>query len=151
MPQRRPVLAARELARPHRPAACDDTRAARPVRAHASRAREDREGGGSARRGGGGGGVRRARRGGGRSSAEDPRCRDHLDGARAPRVAQEEGHMAESELYEKGMKIRRAVLGDEYVDRALANSDDFSEDLQRLVTEFCWGATWGRGVLSLKQ
>ena len=59
--------------------------------------------------------------------------------------------MAETELYEKGMKIRRQVLGDEYVDRALANSDEFSADLQKLVTEFCWGSTWARGVLSLKQ
>lgn len=59
--------------------------------------------------------------------------------------------MAETELYEKGMRIRRQVLGDEYVDRALANSDEFSADFQKLVTEFCWGATWGRGVLTLGQ
>src|SRR5258707_677370 len=64
----------------------------------------------------------------------------------------EEGNaMAESELYEKGMKIRRQVLGDEYVDKALANSDEFSADFQKMVTEWCWGAAWGRGVLSLKQ
>jgi len=59
--------------------------------------------------------------------------------------------VAETELYQKGMKIRRQVLGDEYVDKALANSDEFSDDLQKLVTEYCWGASWGRGVLSLKQ
>jgi len=59
--------------------------------------------------------------------------------------------MAESELYEKGMKLRRQVLGDEYVDRALASADEFSADFQKMVTEFCWGATWARGVLSLKQ
>ena len=59
--------------------------------------------------------------------------------------------MAETELYEKGMKIRRQVLGDEYVDRALANSDEFGADLQKLVTEYCWGWTWGRSGLSLKQ
>ena len=59
--------------------------------------------------------------------------------------------MAESELYEKGMKLRRQVLGDEYVDKALANSDEFSADFQKMVTEWCWGASWARGVLSLKQ
>lgn len=59
--------------------------------------------------------------------------------------------MADTELYEKGMRIRRQVLGDEYVDRALANGDDFSADFQRLVTEFCWGATWGRDGLTLRQ
>jgi 4-carboxymuconolactone decarboxylase len=49
------------------------------------------------------------------------------------------------------MRMRRQVLGDEYVDKALASGDEFSADFQRLVTEFCWGATWGRGVLSLQQ
>jgi len=59
--------------------------------------------------------------------------------------------MAESELYEKGMKLRRQVLGDEYVDKAMKSADEFSADFQRMVTEWCWGASWGRGVLSLKQ
>lgn len=53
--------------------------------------------------------------------------------------------------YATGMKIRREVLGDEYVDRALENADDFNRDFQRLVTEYCWGATWGREGLSRKQ
>jgi 4-carboxymuconolactone decarboxylase len=55
------------------------------------------------------------------------------------------------ELYDKGMAIRRKVLGDEYVDRASANIDDFNRDFQRMVTEFCWGGVWGRDGLSLKQ
>jgi 4-carboxymuconolactone decarboxylase len=55
------------------------------------------------------------------------------------------------ELYDKGMAIRRAVLGDEYVDRATANIDDFNRDFQRMVTEFCWGGVWGREGLSRKQ
>jgi len=55
------------------------------------------------------------------------------------------------ELYDKGMAIRRKVLGDEYVDRATANVDDFTRDFQRLVTEYCWGALWGREALSHKQ
>jgi 4-carboxymuconolactone decarboxylase len=55
------------------------------------------------------------------------------------------------ELYDKGMALRRKVLGDEYVDRASANIDDFNRDFQRMVTEFCWGGVWGREGLSLKQ
>jgi 4-carboxymuconolactone decarboxylase len=55
------------------------------------------------------------------------------------------------ELYDKGMAIRREVLGDEYVDRASANIDDFNRDFQRMVTEFCWGGVWGREGLSRKQ
>jgi 4-carboxymuconolactone decarboxylase len=52
------------------------------------------------------------------------------------------------ELFEKGLKIRREVVGAEYVDKSLAQADDFSRDFQRLVTEFCWGAGWGREALS---
>ncbi len=55
------------------------------------------------------------------------------------------------ELYDTGMAIRRKVLGDEYVDAALRNIDDFNSDFQRFVTEYCWGATWGRPGLSHKQ
>ncbi|MDA8218148.1 MAG: carboxymuconolactone decarboxylase family protein [Dehalococcoidales bacterium] len=58
--------------------------------------------------------------------------------------------MAE-DLYNKGMAIRREVLGDEYVDRATSNVDDFNQDFQKLVTEYCWGASWGREGLSRKQ
>ena len=52
------------------------------------------------------------------------------------------------ELYDKGLKIRREVVGPEYVDRALSEADDFSLDFQKLVTEYCWGAGWGRDALS---
>ncbi len=55
------------------------------------------------------------------------------------------------ERYELGLKIRKEVLGKEYVDRALARADDFDRDFQELVTEYCWGGTWGRGVLSKQQ
>lgn len=53
--------------------------------------------------------------------------------------------------YERGMEIRRAVLGDAYVDNAMKNADDFTRDLQTLVTEYCWGEVWGRESLSRKQ
>ncbi|PRC43654.1 4-carboxymuconolactone decarboxylase [Mycobacterium sp. ITM-2017-0098] len=54
------------------------------------------------------------------------------------------------ETYDKGRQIRTAVLGAEYVERAAANADDFSQPLQDLVTEYCWGAVWGRDGLPLK-
>lgn len=52
--------------------------------------------------------------------------------------------------YEKGLEIRRATLGDEYVDKALANGDDFGRDYQELVTTYCWGEVWGREGLDRK-
>ena len=53
-----------------------------------------------------------------------------------------------SDRFEKGLAIRREVLGSEYVDAALARADDFSREFQELVTEFCWGAAWGGDALS---
>jgi 4-carboxymuconolactone decarboxylase len=49
-----------------------------------------------------------------------------------------------SELYEKGLKIRREVVGDAYVDAALKGADDFSQPMQELVTQYCWGDVWSR-------
>ena len=54
------------------------------------------------------------------------------------------------EMYERGLKMRRSVLGADYVDKAIANADDFNKPLQELVTEYCWGAVWGREELSKK-
>jgi 4-carboxymuconolactone decarboxylase len=48
------------------------------------------------------------------------------------------------ELFDKGMQIRREVLGDAYVDRALAKSGPFNDPLQELVTTYCWGWNWSR-------
>ena len=56
-----------------------------------------------------------------------------------------------SDPYEEGLKIRKAVLGDEYVNRVLANVNSFNAPLQRLVTEYCWGKVWGRPGLDRKQ
>lgn len=52
--------------------------------------------------------------------------------------------------YDKGMEIRRATLGDAYVDKAIKNADDFTADLQELVTTYCWGEVWGREGLDRK-
>ncbi|MCY4088465.1 MAG: carboxymuconolactone decarboxylase family protein [Actinomycetia bacterium] len=54
------------------------------------------------------------------------------------------------EQYELGLAIRRQVLGDEYVDRALASADDFGRDFQRIVNEYCW-SSWGREGLTRRQ
>lgn len=57
---------------------------------------------------------------------------------------------ADDSLYDRGLQIRRAVVGDAYVDKAMAEGDDFSRPLQDLVTEYCWGAVWGREELPLR-
>lgn len=54
------------------------------------------------------------------------------------------------ELYDDGLVVRRAVLGDEYVDRALKNADPFNKPLQDLVSEYCWGWIWTRKGLPRK-
>ena len=57
----------------------------------------------------------------------------------------------EKEMFEKGLKIRREVLGADYVDNALKTADDFNMPLQELVTTYCWGECWGRPGLDRKQ
>lgn len=51
---------------------------------------------------------------------------------------------APTELFERGLEIRRAVVGSEYVDRSLASADEFNASLQALITEWCWGSVWSR-------
>lgn len=46
--------------------------------------------------------------------------------------------------FEKGLQVRREVLGAEYVDKSLQNVDDFMVPLQKLITEYCWGEVWSR-------
>ncbi len=52
--------------------------------------------------------------------------------------------------FDKGRQIRSSVLGKEFVDRAFETADDFNRPLQELVTEYCWGAIWGREQLPRK-
>jgi 4-carboxymuconolactone decarboxylase len=54
------------------------------------------------------------------------------------------------ELFDQGLKTRRDVLGSEYVDKAIANADEFSKPLQELVTQYCWGDIWNRPGLERK-
>ena len=56
----------------------------------------------------------------------------------------------DKEMFEKGLGIRRKVLGAEYVDNAIATADDFNRPLQELVTQYCWGEIWGRPGLDKK-
>lgn len=53
-----------------------------------------------------------------------------------------------SEQFDRGLKCRKEVLGEAYVEASLKKADDFNRDFQEIVTEYCWGGTWGRGVLS---
>ena len=56
-----------------------------------------------------------------------------------------------SETFETGRKIRTEVLGEERVRKVLDQADDFNRDFQHFVTEYCWGAGWGRSALDRKQ
>jgi 4-carboxymuconolactone decarboxylase len=56
----------------------------------------------------------------------------------------------EKEMFEKGLSIRREVLGADYVDNAIRTADDFNRPLQELVTQYCWGEIWGRPGLDRK-
>jgi len=56
----------------------------------------------------------------------------------------------DKERFEKGRQIRSAVLGREFVDKAFETADEFNLPLQELVTEYCWGAIWGREELPRK-
>jgi 4-carboxymuconolactone decarboxylase len=49
--------------------------------------------------------------------------------------------------FEHGLKVRREVLGDEFVDKAMATADEFTQPLQDLLNENCWGYIWTREAL----
>jgi 4-carboxymuconolactone decarboxylase len=52
--------------------------------------------------------------------------------------------------FDKGLEVRTAVLGKDYVEASMKNADDFNRPFQELVTEYCWGAAWGSDGLSRK-
>ena len=54
------------------------------------------------------------------------------------------------ELFDKGLEIRKSVLGKEFVENAIKNADEFAMPMQELATEYCWGWCWGREGLPLK-
>ena len=55
-----------------------------------------------------------------------------------------------NDVFERGLAIRKDVLGKEFVEKSFAAADDFNRPMQELVTEYCWGAVWGREELSRK-
>ena len=52
--------------------------------------------------------------------------------------------------HDEGMRVRREVLGDEHVDRAIENETDFTRDFQDLITRYAWGEIWTRPGLDRK-
>ena len=56
----------------------------------------------------------------------------------------------DKQTYERGLEIRKSVLGKEFVEKSISAADDFNRPLQELVTEYCWGAVWGRDGLPKK-
>ena len=57
----------------------------------------------------------------------------------------------DQKTYDIGMKMRRQVAGNEYVDKAMANVDDFNRDFQRMITECAWGESWGDDTLKPRE
>lgn len=56
----------------------------------------------------------------------------------------------DKETFDRGFEIRKSVLGAEFVERSFAAATDFNRPMQELVTEYCWGAVWGRDGLPRK-
>ncbi|MFN0002235.1 MAG: carboxymuconolactone decarboxylase family protein [Pseudohongiellaceae bacterium] len=54
-------------------------------------------------------------------------------------------------MKDKGLKIRREVLGSKHVDASMDKANPFNAEMQQLLNEYCWGATWGREVLTRKE
>lgn len=53
--------------------------------------------------------------------------------------------------FEKGLALRKQVLGADYVEKSMASADDFSRPMQELSTEYCWGYVWTRPGLQLRE
>lgn len=58
--------------------------------------------------------------------------------------------MSKTELFEKGLKVRKEVLGEDYVNKSIAGGDEFTRTMAEWSTEFCWGALWTRPGLDRK-
>jgi 4-carboxymuconolactone decarboxylase len=62
----------------------------------------------------------------------------------------DDAHETIGDLFERGLSLRREVLGSEYVDRSLNAANDFTMAFQHITTEWCWGYAWGRPGLDKK-
>ena len=56
----------------------------------------------------------------------------------------------DKKMHDKGLEIRKAVLGEAYVSNALKSVDDFNRPFQEMLNEYCWGTVWGREELPRK-
>ena len=56
----------------------------------------------------------------------------------------------DQKMHDKGLAVRKAVLGEAYVNNALKNVDEFNKPFQDLLNEYCWGSVWGREELPRK-
>jgi 4-carboxymuconolactone decarboxylase len=56
----------------------------------------------------------------------------------------------DKKMHDKGLEVRKAVLGEAYVENALKNVDDFNRPFQEMLNEYCWGTVWGREELPRK-
>jgi 4-carboxymuconolactone decarboxylase len=54
------------------------------------------------------------------------------------------------QTYERGLEIRREMFGADATDAQIRNADEFTRDIQELVTRYCFGEVWGRELLPLK-
>jgi 4-carboxymuconolactone decarboxylase len=56
----------------------------------------------------------------------------------------------DKKMHDKGLEVRKAVLGEAYVNNALKSVDDFNRPFQEMLNEYCWGTVWGRDELPRK-
>src|SRR3546814_3347363 len=52
--------------------------------------------------------------------------------------------MNENDLFEEGLKVRKEVLGEDYVNKSIAGADEFTRTMAEWSTAYCWGALWTR-------
>ena len=52
--------------------------------------------------------------------------------------------LPDTKKFNDGLKTRKEVLGEDYVNKSLSNADDFTMDIQKLATEYCWDEIWNR-------
>src|SRR6478735_5959505 len=92
------------------------------------------------------------RSGGSMRRTTSPRCCNHCGRHRRrakqfpTRISQDRKGtiMSKTELFEKGLKVRKEVLGEDYVNKSIAGADEFTRTMAEWSTEFCWGALWTR-------
>ena len=56
----------------------------------------------------------------------------------------------DEKLFEKGMEKRKKVLGKDYTENVMANTDDLNDTFQKAMTEWCWGFGWGDETINMK-